>query len=102
MSLISSSDNQALIESVIEILNQGEILLVENDRFAALNATRELRSNYRRFPTALLSRELNVTCKTSYATTGSQVATSTVGREMMYVVAHAVHHYALICIMGGM
>jgi hypothetical protein len=149
------SDNQILIESVIEVLNQGELLLaeiendyytrklpgafnssmgghyrhcldhfrslldaasagdlnydhrergtlVEEDRFAALNVTRELRSSYQQFPNALLSRELNVTCKTSYATTGSQVAPSTVGREMMYVVAHAVHHYALICIMGGM
>jgi hypothetical protein len=152
---MSPSENQALIESVIEILNQGEALLgeienddytrkvpsafnasigghyrhcldhfrslldaaaagdlnydqrergtlVENDRFAALNATRDLRSSYQQFPNALLSRELNVTCKTSYATTRSQVAPSTVGREIMYVVAHAVHHYALIGIMGGM
>jgi hypothetical protein len=151
----SSADNQVLIESVIEVLGQGETLLgeianedytrklpaafnasvgghyrhsldhfrslldsvssgdlnydhrergtlIESDRFAALNATRELRAGYQRLSVACLSRELDVTCKTSYATTGSQAAPSTVGREIMYVVAHAVHHYALIGIMGCM
>ena len=74
--------------------------LVENDRFAALNATRELRERYERLDPVLLARSLAVTCKTSYSSTGSQVSASTVGREIMYGVAHAVHHYALIGIMG--
>ena len=76
--------------------------LIENDRFAALNATHELRSGFQSFPADCLSRELNVTCKTSYASDASQFSSSTVGREIMYVVAHAVHHYALIGIMGGL
>jgi hypothetical protein len=76
--------------------------LVENDCFAALNATRELCAGYQRLSVDCLSRELNVTCKTSYASNGSQVSPSTVGREIMYVVAHAVHHYALIGIMAGL
>jgi hypothetical protein len=42
-----------------------------------------------------------VTCKTSYTTSGSQASPSTIGREIMYSVAHAVHHYALIGVMGG-
>src|SRR5258708_26072041 len=75
--------------------------LVENDRFAALNATRELRERYERLDSACVTRALAVTCKTSYATNGSQIAPSTVGREIMYCVAHAVHHYALIGVMGG-
>jgi hypothetical protein len=74
---------------------------VENDRFAALNATRELLEGYARLDPVLLSRPLAITCKTSCATTGSQVSGSTVGREIMYSVAHAVHHYALIGIMAG-
>ncbi len=155
MSLPLSADNQGLIDSVIEVLDQGEALLgdiendhyirkvpaafnasigghyrhcldhfrslldsapagdlnydhrergtlIENDRFAALNATRELRASYQGLSAECLPRELKVTCKTSYATTGSQASPSTVGREIMYVVAHAVHHYALIGIMGGM
>ena len=75
--------------------------MIETDRFAALNATRELRDDYERLDTALLTRPFNVTCKTSYATSGSQASPSTVGREIMYSVAHAVHHYALIGVMAG-
>ena len=76
--------------------------LIENDRFAALNATRELRRGYEGLSAAVLGRPLSVTCKTSYATSGSQASPSTVGREVMYSVAHAVHHYALIGIMAGL
>lgn len=155
MNFTSSADYKVLIESAIEVLNQGEALLaeiendgyvrklpaafnasigghyrhcldhfrslldsapagdlnydhrergtlIENDRFAALNATRKLRSGYQQLSPDCLLRELNVTCKTSYASNGSQVSPSTVGREIMYAVAHAVHHYALIGIMGGL
>jgi hypothetical protein len=75
--------------------------LIENDRFAALNATRELRDAYEQLDPSLLDRPLMVTCKTSYSTTASQMSPSTVGREIMYAVAHAVHHYALIGVMAG-
>src|SRR3974390_1527876 len=76
--------------------------LIESDRFAALNATRALREACEQLSAGCLDRNLMVTCKTSYAASGSQVCHSTVGREIMYVVAHAVHHYALIGIMGGL
>lgn len=155
MNVTSSSEGEALIHSVIEVLNQGEALLgeiasedytrklpaafnasigghyrhcldhfrslldsaasgdlnydqrergtlIESDRFAALNATRALREGYQQLSAGVLGRGLQVTCKTSYATSGSQISPSTVGREIMYVVAHAVHHYALIGIMGGL
>jgi len=75
--------------------------LIESDRFAALNATRELQEGYERLDPMLLMRPLSVTCKTSYATSGSQASPSTIGREIMYSVAHAVHHYALIGVMCG-
>lgn len=75
--------------------------LVENDRFAALNATRELREGYEKLAPIFLTRLLAVTCRTSYSAGGSQVSPSTVGREIMYSVAHAVHHYALIGVMAG-
>ena len=73
----------------------------EPKRLAALNATRELIAGYAKLDPAVLSRTLAVTCKTSYAASGSQASPSTVGREAMYAVAHAVHHYALIGIMAG-
>lgn len=75
--------------------------LVEQDCFAALNATRDLRDAYEKLDPIFLVRPLAVTCKTSYSTSGSQTSPSTIGREVMYVVAHAVHHYALIRVMGG-
>lgn len=75
--------------------------LVENDRFAALNATRELCEGYAKLDPIFLARQLAVTCKTSYSTSVSQASPSTIGREIMYSVAHAVHHYALIGVMGG-
>jgi len=75
--------------------------LIESDRFAALNATRQLREGYESLDPVFLARPLPVTCKTSYASSGSQVSSSSVGREVMYSVAHAVHHYALIGMMGG-
>jgi hypothetical protein len=73
--------------------------LIENDRFAALNAT-ELREGYERLDPiffAPIARDV----QTSYATSGSQASPSTVGREIMYSVAHAVHHYALIGVVCG-
>ncbi len=75
--------------------------LAENDRFAALNATRALREGYAGLDPVLLARPLAVICKTSYSTGDSQVSPSTVGREIMYSIAHAVHHYALIGVMAG-
>ncbi|MEW6304682.1 MAG: DinB family protein [Verrucomicrobiota bacterium] len=75
--------------------------LIENDRFAALNATRELCEGFAQLGEELVDRELAVTCKTSYSASGSQTSPSTIGREIMYSVAHAVHHYALIGIMGA-
>jgi hypothetical protein len=76
--------------------------LVEADRFAALSATRALRDELSRVLPDSLEHPLTVLCKTNYATEESQTASSSFGREMMYVVAHAVHHFALIGIMGSL
>jgi len=96
--------------SLIDSAMQGDLnydhrergTLVETDRFAALNQTRELRENWSQIEENHLKRPLDVTYKTSYVAGGSQTTSSTVGREIMYVVAHAVHHYALIGIMAAL
>ena len=95
--------------TLIDAVNAGDLnydhrergTLVEQDRFAALNATLALREAYAQLNPLLLLRALDVTCKTSYSTSGSQSAPSTIGREIMYSVAHAVHHYALIGVMAA-
>jgi hypothetical protein len=74
---------------------------IETDCFAALVATRQLREAFAKLDPRMLARSLSVTCQTSHATDGSQVAESSIGREIMYSVSHAVHHYALIGIMAG-
>lgn len=76
--------------------------LIETDRFAAMNETRRLREALKQFELTALDRIVQVTCKTSYATGGSQTAAASVGRELMYAVAHAVHHYALIGIIANL
>jgi len=94
---------------LLESVNAGEVnydhrergTLVESDRFAALNATRELLEGYEKLDSAVVTHPLEVVCKTSYEAQNSQVSPSSVGREIMYSVAHAVHHYALIGIMGA-
>ena len=96
--------------SLLESAGEGDLnydhrergTVVETDRYAALNLTRELREGYERLDCSVLARPLTVTCKTSYASSESECATSTVGRELMYCVAHAVHHYALIGVMGSL
>ena len=75
---------------------------IERDRKIALAATRELREAFGQLSPVSLNRRLIVTCRTSYTADDSQTAASTVNREVMYVVAHAVHHYALIGIMCGL
>ena len=94
---------------LLDAVNSGEVnydhrergTLVESDRFAALNATRELLEGYEQLSANLMMRPIDVVSKTSYLTQTSQVSPSSVGREIMYSVAHAVHHYALIGVMGG-
>jgi hypothetical protein len=75
--------------------------LVEYDRFAALNATRGLIEAYEQLAASVVTQPINVVCQTGYYTQASQTSPSSIGREIMYSVAHAVHHYALIGVMGG-
>ncbi len=76
--------------------------LIETERFAALNETRRLAAALATFDPADLDRQVRIICKTSYGSGGSQSAAATIGRELMYAVAHAVHHYALIGIMANL
>ena len=40
--------------------------------------------------------------KVNYEIDDAPLIASTVGREFMYAVAHAIHHYALIAVMCGL
>jgi len=46
-----------------------------------------------------MARRVHTRCKVSYIAGASPLAESTLGREAMYAVVHAIHHYALISVM---
>jgi hypothetical protein len=96
--------------SLLDGLDAGEINYdartrdprIENVRVVALAVTREQLRAFETLDAAWLDRPVRVRAKVSYAAEESPVACSTVGREIMFCVAHAVHHYALIGVMAGM
>lgn len=72
---------------------------VETDLSHAMDRTRALLAACRALPSESTIRPVHTRCKVSYAGDASPVVASTLGREGMYAVAHAIHHYALIGIM---
>ena len=75
---------------------------IENDRAFALAETRRLEEACARIPRAALELPLNVCSKVSYEGETPLVCASSYGRELMYGVAHAIHHYALLAVMCGL
>jgi hypothetical protein len=47
-----------------------------------------------------LAAPVRARCEVSYASGDSPVTASSFGREMVYAIAHAIHHYALISVMA--
>lgn len=69
---------------------------LELERFFALQVTRDFRHAVRFLSTLDPGRPIEARTKISYAGSGSCSAPSTIGREIMFAVSHAIHHYALI------
>ena len=74
---------------------------IENDREFALAETQRIRRAFVSIPSPFLDCPVNVRSKVNYNLDASALIGSTVGRELMYAVAHAIHHYALIAVMCG-
>ena len=72
---------------------------IESDREFALAETRRLQRVCGAIAPGALDLPIYVRGKVSYNTEGSSLIPSTTGREVMYAVAHAIHHYALLGIM---
>jgi uncharacterized damage-inducible protein DinB len=75
---------------------------IENDRAFAIAETRRLLTGCQAIATEWLCRPLLVRSQVSYGDDAAPAMPSTLGRELMYAVAHAIHHYALIGMMCGM
>ena len=76
--------------------------LIENDRALALAETYRIKHAFGSVPAPFLDCPINVRSKVNYELDTAPLIGSTVGRELMYAVAHAIHHYALIAVMCGM
>ena len=75
---------------------------IETDRQFAIAETRRIHLACEGIAPSAIHLPINVRGKVSYDAEGSPAIPSTVGREVMYSVAHAIHHYALLGIMCGL
>jgi len=73
---------------------------IESQPDFALVLTKQLRAQLERLPLGALDVPVRARCEVSYAHGDSPVTNSTFGREMVYAIAHAIHHYALISVMA--
>jgi len=74
---------------------------IENDRKFALAETHRILHAFGSISTPFLDCPINVRSRVNYELDTAPLIGSTVGRELMYAIAHAIHHYALISVMCG-
>ncbi|HUO01582.1 MAG TPA: hypothetical protein VMU31_02305 [Rhizomicrobium sp.] len=89
---------EALQQPAINYDNRARDGALENERLLALSLTRDFRHAARFLSPAQLERAIEARCQTSYSDAAPASAASTFGRELMYAVSHAIHHYALIAL----
>ena len=86
---------------VIDYDKRERDLRIETVRTFALERTLTLCNEAAKLDASLLDESIRVRSNVSYAADASPEAPSTIGREIMFCVLHAIHHYALIGVMGG-
>jgi hypothetical protein len=73
---------------------------IEAEPALALKLTSELRAALPRFTSVDLDREVKVRCSVAYDGSDVPVHCSTFGRELVYAITHAVHHFALMAFLA--
>ncbi len=73
---------------------------IERDPEFALGLTRRMRTTLEQLNPATLAMSVSARCEVSYDHGNSPVAQSSLGRELVYAIAHGIHHYALISVMA--
>jgi hypothetical protein len=71
-------------------------IFLETNRDEALSATRDLRASLKIFSSHGCEDPMEVRCGISYGEMDAGTASSSLGREIMFCISHAIHHYALI------
>ena len=85
---------EAVNEPVLDYDRRARDRRLEEERLFALQTTRDFRHAARFLTHLPLDRAIEARCQISHA--GPGTAPSTLGREIMFVISHAMHHYALI------
>ena len=94
-------------QCLLEGLMQGEVDYddrqrdprIEHNRRFALDATSRLRDACEKIRPAALELPVQVVTTVNYDGLPALSSASSFGRELIYAVAHAIHHYALIAVM---
>ncbi|MBL9174885.1 MAG: hypothetical protein JNL10_15210 [Verrucomicrobiales bacterium] len=73
---------------------------IERDPAFALGILRRLRMELGRMDPGALATPVFARCEVSYDHGDSPVTRSSLGRELVYAVAHGIHHYAIISVMA--
>jgi uncharacterized damage-inducible protein DinB len=73
--------------------------ILETDRLVAITATEALRSSAQELRKLGAEDPLEVRCAVTCGNEEAGSASSTLGREMMFCISHAIHHYALIAML---
>ena len=73
---------------------------IENDPEYALFVTRQIRNALAELSAEALEGPVLAECEVSYQRGDAPITRSSVGREIVYSIAHAIHHYALIAVMA--
>lgn len=85
-------------DGIVDFDHRERDVRLEQDPKAALEVTRHLRAAIGRIPSALLDQPMPARCEVSYHEGVSPVTRSSLGRELVYAIAHGIHHYALIAV----
>lgn len=72
---------------------------IEHNRRFALDATSRLREACEKIPPVSLELPMQVVSTVNYDGSPALSSASSFGRELIYAVAHAIHHYALLAVM---
>ena len=73
---------------------------IEREPAFALRLTRELRQTLESLDPAVLDPPVAARCEVSHDHGDSLLTQSSLGRELVYTIAHGIHHFALISVMA--
>ena len=86
--------------AVVDYDHRQRDVRIETQPDFALVLTRRIRAGLEGLEPAGLDSGVIARCEVSYAHGDSPMTKSSVGRELVYIIAHAIHHYALISVMA--